>query len=73
VLIVLLALHAYFAAARESIAFIRKSRRLQLIEEGKAPAQIVDDLAEDVTHLLTTEQLALKFLGFFIIALAVFV
>jgi CBS domain containing-hemolysin-like protein len=69
----LLILHAIFAAAREAIASLRKSRRLQLIEEGYASAQLVDSLAEDATRLLTTEQLVLKFLGFFIVALSAFV
>jgi putative hemolysin len=69
----LLTLHAFFAAARESIASIRKSRRLQLIEEGKASAQTIDDLAEDLPRLLATEQLALKFLGFSIITFTVYI
>lgn len=73
VLLLLLVLHAIFAAARESIAFLRKSRRLQLIEEGHASAKLVDTIAEDATRLLATEQLALKFLAFFIVALSAFI
>lgn len=69
-LLVLLALHAFFAAATEAVISLRKSRRLQLIEEGNRAAKLVDQLAENANHLLATEQLALKFLGFFIIALA---
>jgi len=73
ILLVLLVLHAIFAAARESIASLRKARRLQLIEEGRTAAQLVDKIAEDATRLLTTEQLVLKFLSFFIVALSAFV
>jgi len=73
VLFVLLVLHAVFAAAREIIASLRKSRRLQLIEENQRGAQLADNLAEDVPHLLSTEQLALKFLSFLIMALATLV
>ena len=72
ILLVLLVLHALFAAAKEALASLRKSRRIQLIEEGRHLAQTVDDLAEDATRLLATEQLTLKFLGFFIVAIAVF-
>ncbi len=72
ILLVLLILHALFAAAKEALASLRKSRRIQFIEEGRHSAQVVDDLAEDATRLLATEQLTLKFLGFFIVAIAVF-
>ena len=73
VLIILLLTHAFFAAAAEAVAFLRKPRRLQLIEEGNRSAQIIDDLAENPTLLLTTEQLILKPLGFFMVALAIFI
>lgn len=72
VLGVLLVIHAFFAATKEAIVSVRKSRRLQLIEEGNHAAQLVDNLAENATRLLTTEQLILKFVGFFIIGLAAF-
>lgn len=73
VLLILLVIHAFFAAAKESIVSMRRSRRLQLVEEGNYSAQILNNLAEDATRLLTTEQLVLKFTGFFIIAFAAFV
>lgn len=72
ILVALLILHGIFAAISEAIISVRKSRRVQLIEEGNPAAQIIDTLAEDTTHLFTTEQLALKFLGFFIVIFAVF-
>lgn len=66
VLVVLLILYGLFAATKESIVFMRASRRLQLIEEGNSAAKLVDRLARDVTLLIATEQLVLKPLGFFI-------
>nr|BAL58012.1 hypothetical conserved protein [uncultured Chloroflexota bacterium] len=73
VLFLLLLLHAFFAAAKEAIVSLRKSRRLQLLEEGHPAAEKLNDLAEDALRLLATEQLTLKFIGFFIIAFAVLV
>lgn len=73
VLLVLLVLHAFFAASKEAIVSMRISRRLQLAEEGNHAAKLVNNLAEDATRLLATEQLILKFIGFFIIAFASFV
>ncbi|MCK6630499.1 MAG: hemolysin family protein [Anaerolineae bacterium] len=73
ILVVLLIIHAFFAAAKEAIVSTRKSRRLQLIEEGNSAAELVNALAEDATRLLTTEQLILKFVGFFFIGFAAFV
>ncbi|MCB0191433.1 MAG: HlyC/CorC family transporter [Anaerolineae bacterium] len=71
IVVLLLFFHAVVAAAKEAIAFTRKSRRLQLIEEGKPSARIVDHLAENVTLLLATEQFALKLLDASIIFLAI--
>lgn len=73
ILLIFLAVHAFFAATKESIVSMRKSRRLQLLEDGNHAAELVNALAEDATRILTTEQLVLKFVGFFIIALAAFV
>ena len=68
--LVLVLLHAFFAAAEVAIVSIRKSRLNQLIDEGHQAAQWVADLAEDATRLLTTTLLALKMLGFLAVALA---
>ncbi len=70
VLLVLVFLHAFFAAAEVTIVSIRRSRLNQLIEEGHQAAQWVANMAEDATRLLTTTQLALKLLGFLAVALA---
>jgi CBS domain containing-hemolysin-like protein len=73
VLVALLALHALFAATGEAIAYVRKFRRVQLLEKGNSAARFVDRLAEDAALLLTTEQLILKTLGFFILMFALLV
>jgi CBS domain containing-hemolysin-like protein len=70
ILLALVLLHALFAAAEVAIISIRKSRLSQLAEEGHREAQLVADLAEDATRLLATTQLALKLLGFLVVALA---
>ena len=70
VLLVLVLLHAFFAAAEVAIVSIRRSRLNQLIDEGHKSAQWVADLAEDATQLLTTTLLTLKVLGFLAVALA---
>jgi putative hemolysin len=69
VLLVLVFLHAFFAAAEVAIISIRKSRLNQLIDEGHSAARLVSDMAEDATKLLTTTQLVTKLLGFLAIAL----
>ncbi len=71
ILAIFLILHAFFAAAKEAIASVKRSRRLQLMAEGHTSAQLVDNLAENATLLLTTEQLILKFFGFSIISIAI--
>ena len=69
ILLVLVFLHAFFAAAEVAIVSIRKSRLNQLIDEGHGAARLVSDTAEDATKLLTTTQLVTKLLGFLAIAL----
>lgn len=71
VVALLLFFHAVVAAAKEAIAFIRKSRRIQLAEDGNSSAQIVDHLAENTTLLLSAEQLALKLSAASIVVLTV--
>jgi putative hemolysin len=73
VLVLLLFLYAVFAAAKESFISIRRSRRLQLLEEGHYAAEMIDRLVEDSTRLLATEQLVLKLVGFSIVAFSSFV
>ena len=69
ILLVLVLLHAFFAAGQVAIISIRKSRLSQLVEEGHREAGWAADLAEDATRLLSTTQLALKLLSFLVVAL----
>lgn len=71
IIVALLALHIFFAAAKEAIVSMRRSRRLQLIEAGSQSAQLVDDLAEDIPRLTATEQLILRSISLIILALAI--
>ena len=73
VLVLLLSLYAFFAAAKESIISIRRSRRLQLLEEKHYAAEVINRLADDSTRLLATEQLILKLIGFSIVAFSSFI
>jgi len=73
VLVLLLSLYAFFAAAKESIISIRRSRRLQLLEEGHYAAEVINRLADDSARLLATEQLILKLIGFSIVAFSSFI
>ncbi len=72
-LLTLLALHAFFAAATEAIVSLRKSRRLQLLEEAHPAAKMLNNLAENSSRLLATEQLVLKFISFSLVAFTVLV
>jgi putative hemolysin len=69
ILLVLVLLHAFFAAAQVAIISIRKSRLSQLVEEGRREAAWAASLAENATRLLATTELALKLLGFLAVAL----
>ena len=71
VLVILLALYALFAAAKEAVVSMRASRRVQLIEEGNSAAEMIDRLVKNTTQLLATEQLLLKLISFFIMALVI--
>ena len=69
-LLILLFLHAFFAAAGVAVASIPKSRLKQLLDEGHQAARRVAALAEDTAGLSTTVQLTTKLLGFLALALA---
>ncbi len=69
ILLVLVLLHAFFAAGQVAIISIRKSRLNQLVEEGRHEAAWAASLAEDATRLLATTELVLKLLGFLAVAL----
>jgi magnesium and cobalt exporter, CNNM family len=70
-LLVLIMLHAFFAAAEVAVVSTHKARLHQLIEEGHRSARLVVGLAENATRLLATTQLAIKLAGFLAVALSV--
>lgn len=70
-LFALLTIHSLFAAVKESVVSVRKSRRLQWIEEKISAAETIERLAENPTLLLAAEQIVLKIFGAFFIVSAV--
>jgi putative hemolysin len=69
-LIILIALNAFFAAAEIAIVSVRKTRLRQLAEEGNRSAQIAERLAEDSSRFLATIQVGITLAGFFTSATA---
>ncbi len=71
-IVVLLALSAYFAAARAALANVRKARLRQLADEGKAAAQVAERVAEDASRMLATTRLGAALSTFLLAALVVY-
>ncbi len=71
-LILLLVVHAVFAAVKEAVISVRKARLLQLVEERHPAALLIERLNRDATLLLTTGRLTLKVIEWFIIVLSIF-
>ena len=71
ILTILLLLHAVFAATQTAITSLRRSRQLQLIEEGNPAAEMIERLSNDPTNLSLTEHLSLKLIEILFISLAV--
>jgi putative hemolysin len=63
VIVVMIALNGFFAAAEFSTISIRKSRIAQLVAEGDERAQIVEDLQEDPHRLLAVVQIGMTVTG----------
>ncbi|MCE1227287.1 MAG: hemolysin family protein [Geobacteraceae bacterium] len=63
VIVVMIALNGFFAAAEFAIISIRKSRIAQLVAEGDERAQIVEDLQEDPHRLLAVVQIGMTVTG----------
>ena len=64
-LLFLIGLNAFFAAAEISIISVRKMRLRQMIDEGVPGARLVQDLAENSSRLLATIQIGATLVGFF--------
>lgn len=73
VLTTLLVLYAVFAAGKAAITSLRKSRQLQLVEEGNPAAEMINHLSNDPSHLFIAAQLNLKLIEWLLITFAVLV
>ena len=73
-LALLLIVYSLIAAAKEAVVSVRKSRRLQLIEEGVPTAHIIEGLNRTKTSLSAAEQTTLKIIQIliFIITLSTY-
>ncbi len=69
-LIFLILLNAFFAAAEIAIVSVRRARLRQLIEEGNKAAYMVERLAEDSSRLLATVQIGTTLTSLFAAATA---
>ncbi len=69
-LVFLILLNAFFAAAGVAVASVRKTRLRQLIEEGHKTAHTVERLAEDSSRLLATVQIGTTLTSLFAAATA---
>jgi len=68
-LLFLIFLHAFFAAAEVALVSVRRSRLLDTADRGSRSARLVLSMTEDSTRLLTTTQLALKLSSFVILGI----
>src|SRR5205823_12740747 len=64
IVVVLIVVSGFFAAAELSLITARRHRLSQLASEGNRSAQVAQRLIEDPSRLLATIQVALTFLGF---------
>jgi putative hemolysin len=72
IILILLALNAYFSAARAALANVRKARLRQLADEGKRTARVAEQLAEDASQMLATTRLGAGLSTFLVAALAAY-
>ena len=64
IVVVLIVVSGFFAAAELSLITARRHRLSQLASEGNRSAQVAQGLIEDPSRFLATIQVALTFLGF---------
>ena len=70
VILVLVLLNAFFAAAEMALVSVRKTRIKQLVEEGDHRAVTVQKLLERPTNFMATVQIGVTLVGFLASALA---
>jgi putative hemolysin len=69
-LVVLIALNAFFSASEIAVISVPKLRLKQLIESGNKTAQVLFNLADDSSRFLATIQIGVTLMGFLISATA---
>lgn len=63
-ILVLVLLNAFFAAAEIAIVSVRRTRIKQLVEEGNRSAKTVQNLIENPTRFMATVQIGVTLVGF---------
>ena len=63
-LVVLIALNAFFSASEIAVISVPKLRLKQLSEDGNKTAQVLFRLADDSSRFLATIQIGVTFMGF---------
>ena len=63
-LVVLIALNAFFSASEIAVISVPKLRLKQLIEDGNKTAQVLFNLADDSSRFLATIQIGVTLMGF---------
>jgi len=69
-IVVLVLLNAFFAAAEMALVSVRRTRIKQLVEEGNPKAKIVQQLLDRPTNFMATVQIGLTLVGFLASAFA---
>jgi putative hemolysin len=69
-IVVLIAVNAFFAASEIAVISVPKLRIKQLIEEGNKTAEVLFRLADDSSRFLGTIQIFIQLVGFFLSATA---
>ena len=70
-LLILIVLHAFFAAAEQSFTTLRTSRPSSPLGDGNNTSRLVSALSENTTRLLTTTQFVLKLIAFLLVAFSI--
>ncbi|GAH36432.1 unnamed protein product, partial [marine sediment metagenome] len=69
-ILLLVVLNAFFAAAEIALVSVRRTRIKQLIDEGDSRARIVQKLLDSPTNFMATVQIGVTLVGFLASAFA---
>ncbi len=70
IILLLVLVNAFFAAAEIALVSVRKTRIKQLVVEGNSKARVVQELLEKPTNFMATVQVGVTFVGFLASAFA---